>query len=161
MPDFEFGLNGSISYRGFDASMNWYASLGNEIINGTKIFTYQQTSSKDLVHQWSHVNYTSTIPSNRGTNHNNYRGYADVWVEDGSFVRLKNVTLGYSLPKRILPKLNISKLRFYVAGENLLTLTKYQGYDPEVGSNGLSKRGLDLGTYPISMQVRGGIQLDF
>ena len=76
-------------------------------------------------------------------------------------VRLKNIMLGYSLPKKVVSKLRLGKCRFYIAADNLLTLTKYDGYDPEVGSNGLSRRGLDFGTYPISIQMRGGFQLNF
>ena len=76
-------------------------------------------------------------------------------------VHLKNIILGYSLPKKAIMRIGLNKCRFYLAADNLLTLTKYTGYDPEVGSNGLSKRGLDLGTYPISVQMRGGFQLEF
>lgn len=161
MPEYELSYNIWMGYKGFDFSMNWYASLGNEIINGSKIYAYQSMTHKDLLYQWSPTNPTSTIPSYRSATHDNYRSYADIWVEDGSFVRLKNITLGYTIPQRLTLKWGINKLRFYVAADNLVTLTKYSGYDPEVGSNGLSKRGLDLGTYPISMQMRGGFQLNF
>ena len=161
MPECEVGLNMGASYNGFDFSMNWYASIGNEIINGSKIYAYQSHTHKDLIYQWSYVNPTSMIPTYKGSSHDNYRAYADRWVEDGSFVRLKNIILGYSLPKKAIMRIGLNKCRFYLAADNLLTLTKYTGYDPEVGSNGLSKRGLDLGTYPISVQMRGGFQLEF
>lgn len=161
MPDYELGLNFSADYRGFDFSMNWYASVGNEIINGTKIYTYQRRTNKELIYMWTPTNYTSTIPSYRTEGHNNYRAHTDMWIEDGSFVRLKNIMLGYSFPKSWVSKLGLGKFRLYVAADNLLTLTKYDGYDPEVGSNGLSRRGLDYGTYPISIQMRGGFQINF
>lgn len=161
MPDFELGLNFAADYKGFDFSMNWYASVGNDIINATKIYSYQKKTSKDLIYMWTPTNNTSTIPSYRNEQHNNYRAHTDMWVEDGSFVRLKNIMLGYSLPKKVVSKLRLGKCRFYIAADNLLTLTKYDGYDPEVGSNGLSRRGLDFGTYPISIQMRGGFQLNF
>ncbi len=161
-PAYELGLNYNFSYKGFDFSMNWYASLGNEVINGNQIYSYQKWTSSDLVYSWSEVNADSSIPAvNGGTSHSNYRSYADIWVQDGSFLRLKNMTLGYSIPKKILQKFSLTRLRVYVAADNLLTITKYDGYDPEVGSNGLSKKGLDWGTYPITMQMRAGLQLGF
>ncbi|MFR9495864.1 MAG: TonB-dependent receptor [Rikenellaceae bacterium] len=160
-PDYEIGLNYNIRYKNFDLYMNWYSSIGNEVINGTEILTLRNRTSTSSVYQWSEYYPESSIPTYRGTTHDNYRPYADIWVEDGSFIRLKNVSLGYSLPKKVLDKLNITKLRVYVAADNIWTLTGYSGYDPEVGSNGLSKRGLDLGTYPISRQIRGGVQFGF
>ena len=69
--------------------------------------------------------------------------------------------LGYSFPKSWYQSLDLGKFRFIRCSDNLLTLTKYDGYDPEVGSNGLSRRGLDYGTYPISIQMRGGFQINF
>ena len=161
MPEFELGLNFAADYKGFDFSMNWYSSIGNEIINGTKIYTYQKKTNKELIYMWTPTNNTSTIPSYRNEQHNNYRAHTDMWVEDGSFIRLKNIMLGYSLPKALITKLGLGKCRFYIAADNLLTFTKYEGYDPEVGSNGLSRRGLDYGTYPISVQMRGGFQINF
>ena len=160
-PEYEVGFNTSFTYKGFDLSMNWYSSIGNEIINGSKVFTYQNKSNRDLVYQWSAQNPTSNIPSYESITHDNYRSYSDIWVEDGSFLRLKNVMLGYSLPQSVVSKAGLTKCRFYVAADNLLTFTKYTGYDPEVGNTSLARRGLDLGTYPISMQVRGGVQINF
>jgi hypothetical protein len=89
------------------------------------------------------------------------RGFTDFWLQDGSFARLKNITLGYSLPRSFTNKLKINKLRFYVSAENLLTLTKYDGFDPEIGGDGLNTRGIDAGVYPISTQYRAGLLLNF
>ncbi len=162
IPEYELGLNYTFNFYGFDVYMNWYASIGNEIINGTKIYAYQKQTHADLVYQWSSDYPQSSMPAHRGdASHDNYRSYADMWVQDGSFLRLKNVTLGYTLPKEITQHARLSKVRFYIAADNLLTFTQYDGYDPEVGSNGLSRRGLDYGTYPITRQVRGGVQVEF
>ncbi|GAF03643.1 SusC/RagA family TonB-linked outer membrane protein [Saccharicrinis fermentans] len=160
-PDFEVGLNMGCDYKGFDFSMQWFGAYGQEVINGSKIYAYTTGTHKDLLYQWSDDNPLGVIPSNRSGSHDNYRGYADIWVEDGSFIRLRNVTLGYSLPKQIIHKMGISKLRLYVATDNPITLTKYSGYDPEVGGDGLATRGLDKGNYPISSQYRAGIQMNF
>ena len=160
-PEHELGFSAWCGWNGFDFQMRWFASLGNEIINGTKVYTYMFETNKDLVYQWTPVNPYSTIPINRGRDHYNYRSYADIWVEDGSFLRLKNITLGYSLPKSALKKMRLSKMRFYVSADNLFTFTNYDGYDPEIGGNGLSNRGLDRGSYPISANYRGGLQITF
>jgi TonB-linked SusC/RagA family outer membrane protein len=160
-PDFEMGFNFAADYKNFDFSMNWYASQGAEIMNGNKSYTYKFQTHRDLQYSWSPQNTGSDIPANRGQTNENYRGYTDYFQEDGSFIRLKNIAFGYSLPKSISEKMKIARLRIYVAAQNLLTFTKYTGFDPEVGNNGLSTRGIDKGGYPISSQFRGGIQLDF
>ncbi len=160
MPDYELGLNANVDWNGIDLSMIWYASVGNEIINGGRIFAMDAGTHKDVLYQWSPVNPYGVIPSQRSGSHNK-RSRSDLWVEDGSFVRLRNITLGYTLPRHFTQRAGIGKLRFYIAADNPLTLTKYQGYDPEVGGNGLATRGLDRGNYPISSQYRAGLQLDF
>ncbi|MGM8362000.1 SusC/RagA family TonB-linked outer membrane protein [Flavobacterium sp. ARAG 55.4] len=160
-PDFELGLNYSASYKDFDFSMQWYGSFGAEIINGSKALGYKNSNNKDLIYQWTPQNPTSEIPADRGALHNNYRGWSDYWLEDGTFVRLRNVSLGYTVPKKIVDKMSLSKLRFYVTAQNPLRLTKYKGYDPEVGNNGLSTRGIDKGTVPQSSKVTAGLQFEF
>ncbi|TYA92146.1 SusC/RagA family TonB-linked outer membrane protein [Seonamhaeicola marinus] len=161
-PEFEMGFNFNTWYKGVDFSMQWFGAFGGEIMNGNKAYAYQEGNHQDLVHQWSPQNPDSNIPVFRGSStHNNVRGRNDYWLEDGTFVRLRNITLGYSIPKRKLEKIGLSKLRLYVTGQNLITITGYDGFDPEVGNNGLSTRGIDKGTYPISRQVRAGLQLEF
>lgn len=160
-PEVELGLNYGVNFHGFDLYMNWYASLGNEVINGTYIYTMQKMTNPDLVYQWSEAYPQSNIPTYRGETHDNYSSSADIWVEDGSFVRLKNMTLGYSFQQPVLAKLGLAKFRIYVTAENLWTITGYSGYDPEVGSDGLARRGLDFGTYPITRQFKGGVQITF
>lgn len=160
-PEHELGLNLGLNYKGFDFSAMIYSSIGNEIINGTKMYSYYYNTNTDLLNQWTPVNPFATIPLNRGVAHNNYRSSADIWVEDGSFARLKNVSLGYSLPKKAINAMNLTKFRVYVAADNLFTITSYEGYDPEVGGNGLSKKGIDSGTYPVSSNIRLGVQLAF
>jgi len=161
MPDFELGLNLNANYKGFDMSMVWYASIGNEVINGSRMYAMTQGTHQDILYAYSEANPYGVLPTLRGDSHYNTRAWADIWVEDASFARLRNVTLGYRIPKRIIDDWGLSKLRVYVAADNPLTLTKYQGYDPEVGGNGLATRGLDRGSFPISAQYRVGVQIDF
>ncbi len=91
---------------------------------------------------------------------NYYKGYTDQWLEDGSYLRVKNITLGYSLPKKALKLIKIDKMRVFLSAQNPLTFTKYTGYDPEVGG-GVSSRGLDKGNYPVTSLYSAGINLNF
>ncbi|WP_189361716.1 SusC/RagA family TonB-linked outer membrane protein [Algibacter mikhailovii] len=160
-PEYELGLNFNANYKGFDFSMNWYSAIGGEIINGSKAYAYKQGTHRDLVYSWSPNNTASNIPAYRGRDNANFRGYTDLWIQDGSFARLKNITLGYSLPRKLTQKMKIQKLRFYIAADNLLTITDYDGFDPEVGNDGLNTRGIDAGVYPISAQYRAGLEFKF
>jgi TonB-linked SusC/RagA family outer membrane protein len=157
-PDFTVGMNFTCDYKNFDFSMQWYGSQGNKIVNSNKIYAYIYGSHKDLVYQWSPNNVNAGIPSSRGYSHSNYRGYSDYWIEDGSYIRLKNISLGYTLPSSIK---SISKLRLYVTAQNLVTFTNYSGFDPEVGNDGLQSRGIDKGNYPVGKQFRLGLQVNF
>ncbi|WP_245949463.1 SusC/RagA family TonB-linked outer membrane protein [Echinicola strongylocentroti] len=161
MPEFEMGLNLNADYKGFDLSMQWYGAFGGEIINGSKAYAYKQGTHLDILYQWSPQNTTSTIPAYRGRDHENYRGYTDYWIEDGTFIRLRNVALGYTIPSGITNKVGVRNFRVYIAAQNPLTITSYDGFDPEVGNDGLNTRGIDKGNYPISAQYRAGIQFDF
>ncbi len=162
LPEFEIGLNVNLFYKNFDLYMQWYSALGHEIMNGTKMITYAYGTNKDLVGQWSEVNASSSIPSYMGTNtaDENYRGYTDLWLEDGSYCRLKNITLGYTIPKETLSKWNLSKVRFYISAQNLLTFTNYTGYNPEVGGSVIS-RGVDAANYPATIIYTAGLNLSF
>ncbi|SDX90451.1 TonB-linked outer membrane protein, SusC/RagA family [Lutibacter oricola] len=160
-PDFETGINISANYKDFDFSMQWYGSFGAEIMNGSKAYAYQAGVHKDLFYSWTEHNQNSDIPWYDGNGTRSYRGASDYFLENGDFVRLRNVSLGYTLPKTSSEKLGLSKLRIYIQAQNLLTITDYTGFDPEVGGNGLSTRGIDQGRYPISSQVKAGIQLQF
>ncbi|MGA9639651.1 SusC/RagA family TonB-linked outer membrane protein [Flavobacterium sp.] len=161
IPKFEMGFNLSMDYKGIDFSMQWYGVSGSKVMNGTKAYAYQSLTHKDILYSWSPQNTNTEIPANRGTQTNSYRGNSDYYLEDGSYIRLKNVSIGYSLSKKVLANSAFSRVRFYVTAQNALTLTKYTGYDPEVGNNGLSTRGLDRGNYPVVSQFNGGVQLQF
>ncbi|WP_338399503.1 TonB-dependent receptor [Persicobacter psychrovividus] len=161
MPDFELGLNANVEWKGFDLSMAWYASVGNDVINGSRMYAFMYGTHQDLLQQYSTEHQEGIYPTSRGNSHMNYRGWSDIWVEDGSFLRLRNITFGYTLPIKALQKVGVAKLRLYVAADNPITITKYQGFDPEVGGNGLATRGIDRGNFPIARQFRGGVQLNF
>ncbi len=162
MPDIEIGLNTQIAYAGFDLYINLYSALGHKIMNGSRATAFGYGRHKDLVGQYSEVNTDSVIPTYRGDlkSHPNYRADTDVWLEDGSYVRMKNITLGYSLPEPILKKLNVRKLRPYISIQNPFTWTNYTGYDPEIGGS-IATRGMDMGNYPSFTIYTAGLDLSF
>ncbi|WP_303317272.1 TonB-dependent receptor [Flavivirga abyssicola] len=163
LPDYELGLNLRWDIGNFDLSMNWYATVGAEILNGNKALIYNYQRHQDLANMWTPDNPTSNIPlfQGEGRNHPNYIGATDLWVEDGDYVRLKQVTLGYSLPKDVSNRIGLDKARIYLSAQNALTFTKYSGFDPEVGSNNVARRGIDSSKYPLAAIYSLGIKLDF
>ncbi|WPR73133.1 TonB-dependent receptor [Flavobacterium sp. NG2] len=161
-PDFEAGLNVDLKYKNWDLSVQSYLTYGAELFNGARFFAYAQGRHLDQFSQWSPQNPTSDIPSFRKSSlSESVRARSDYWLEDGTYFRLRNITLGYSLPKEILDKYGIGKLRLYLTGFNPFTFTKYTGYDPEVGGNGISTRGVDSGNYPVARRFVLGAQVKF
>lgn len=160
-PLFESGFNTNLEFKNFDLFLQLYGSYGAKIFNGSRLFAYSQGRHLDNFYQWSPQNANSDIPANRFDElHNNFRSRNDFYLEDGSYLRVRNVSLGYSLPKSLL-KNKIERVRIYLTAMNPLTFTKYTGYDPEVGGDGLFFRGVDRGNYPITRRFLTGIQLDF
>jgi TonB-dependent starch-binding outer membrane protein SusC len=161
LAEYEIGYTLNLKYKNFDFSMNWYA-LGQEIMNGFDAWAYGFGRHKDLIYQWSEVNPDSNIPAYRNDmrRHSNYLGYSDHWLEDGSYIRLRQVSLGYNVPWNTVQKWGFRQLRVYVSAQNPLTFTKYSGYNPEIGG-GVVSRGLDKDTGPISAQYLVGLNLQF
>lgn len=158
---FEAGLMLNGAYKGFDLFIQLYGSYGAEIYNGSKLYAYGAARHEDMYYAWSPQNPDSDIPAARNSQeHNNTRARSDYFLEDGSYLRIRNITLGYTVPNSVFNN-KLSKLRFYVTAQNLFTFTKYEGYDPEVGGNGLSTRGVDQGNYPVTRKFLAGLQLQF
>lgn len=162
LPDYEIGYTFNASYKNFDFSMNLYAAIGQEIMNGFNAWSYGFGRHKDLIYQWSETNPVTPIPAYKNDirRHPNFIGYSDLWLEDGSYLRLRQISLGYSLPKKTLDKLGFSRLRFYVTSQNTFTFTNYSGYNPEIGGS-ISSRGLDKGTGPMAIQYLAGLNFNF
>lgn len=165
LPDFETGLTINLSYKNFDFMMQWYAAVGHEVMNGSRLMAFSQGRHKMQYYMWSEANPTSTVPVYRGNinedSSDNSRGDTDYWMEDGSYIRLKNISLGYNLPKNIVKRIGLGGLRFFIGAQNPVIFTKYTGYDPEVGGDGVATRGLDKGIYPISALYNGGFKMTF
>jgi TonB-linked SusC/RagA family outer membrane protein len=160
IPDFTFGFSLNMKYKGFDVSAMIYSAIGQEIIRN---FERQQPYANQLgyvIDRWTGPGSTNEHPrlTTEATRNNIFSSY---FVEDGSFARLKNIQIGYTIPGKILRKIKVESLRFYLAGNNLLTLTKYQGFDPDISSPNALSAGVDYGFYPQAKNIMGGVQLKF
>jgi TonB-linked SusC/RagA family outer membrane protein len=163
-PKFTFGFTNSFSYKGFDLLAVVQGSYGNKIYNALKsqleITTLFSNTLATALDRWTPDNPSNDVP--RATS-SPATVVSDRYIEDGSYVRLKNLTLGYTLPSKILAPAKISKARVFLTGQNLFTLTDYSGYDPEVNSyeqNNLLQ-GIDYGAYPSSKTFLAGVELSF
>jgi len=161
-PDFEYGFTVDLNYKQFDLSMQLYGVEGSTIYNGAKQYAYSMKRHSDLVYSWTDMNPTSNIPTPRSNiEHPNVQTSTDLFLEDGSFLRVRNIILGYSFDEYVLEKLGIDKLRIYLSAQNPITFTNYTGFDPEVGSNNPLDGGLDRGNYPISATYLTGLSISF
>lgn len=160
IPDMIMGLNLSVNFKGLDLSTAIFASLGNDIIRN---YERQQPFANQLaynINRWTGPGTTDMYPRlTTGATRNNV--FSDFYVEDGSFVRLRNVQVGYTIPTGISQKIGIQSMRFYVAANNLVTLTNYMGFDPDVGSGNPLFAGVDGGIYPQARTIMGGINFKF
>ena len=160
IPDFTMGFAFNFKLKGFDFSGNVYAALGQEIIRN---YERQQPYANQLAYvidRWTGEGSTNEHPRlTTGPTNNNL--FSDYYVEDGSFVRLRNLQFGYTLPSTLLRKIHIESLRVYVAANNLITLTRYMGFDPDLGSSSVLSAGVDYGMYPQARSLMGGLQIKF
>lgn len=161
-PDFTGGLNLSAEMYGFDFNMFIYAALGQEIYSATRRYDMNGTNyNAEWLNRWTGEGTSDFYPRVTFVDNNlNGKTVSDFYIQDGSFVRLRNITLGYTLPKSVTDVISISKLRLYVSAENLYTFTKYTGYDPEIGG-GVFDNGIDRGIYPQPRTVMTGISVTF
>ena len=161
-PDFEYGLNLGLEYKGFDFTLQFYGVEGVEIFNGPKLYAYATKRHRDIVYAWSDNNPTSQIPTPREEiEHPNVRTNSDFFLEDGSFLRVRNIILGYTLPASLTSRWHIAKLRVYLSAQNPITFTNYDGFDPEVASPNPLLNGIDTGKYPVTAVYRAGLTFDF
>jgi TonB-linked SusC/RagA family outer membrane protein len=165
-PKYIFGITNTFKYWRFDLNLFVQGSYGNDIFNATRIDLEGMFDSKNqsmvVLDRWTPTNTVTDIPRAMKGNLDNVRN-SSRFVEDGSYVRLKSVTLSYKIIDNN-PKIKaIKKLAVYITGENLLTLTKYTGFDPEVNAFGSSatELGIDYGTYPQSKTLILGLNIEF
>jgi TonB-linked SusC/RagA family outer membrane protein len=166
--DFTFGFNASVAYRGFDLKMLFAGSVGNDVYRSYERQDVPNNNYQtEWLDRWSESNPNGNYPRVTTNDTNNNTRPSDFYVEDASYVRLRNLQLGYNLPTSILQKLKMSALRIYISGDNLLTVTGYSGFDPEVGTafnsnNGtfnILDTGIDKGFYPQMKTFAAGINV--
>jgi TonB-linked SusC/RagA family outer membrane protein len=159
-PSWLFSMNNTLTWKGIDLSIYLQGVAGNKIYNANNIdntgmaAAYNQTT--DVLARWHGEGTSNVMPRAVYGDPNQNCRVSDRFVEDGSYLRVKNITLGYNFPKQWLQKLTIENARLYVACENLATITGYSGFDPEVGIN-----GIDQSRYPISRTFSIGLNFNF
>ena len=166
MPKHTGGFTNNFEYKGFDLSIFFQWSYGNDVLNANRLFFENSNKTRDLnqyasyADRWTPENPESNIP--RATDSGSNKVFSTRIIEDGSFLRLKTVSLGYTLPKQLTKKWKIDNARVFVAGQNLWTCTGYSGYDPEVSiREGALTPGLDFSAYPRAYSISFGINLGF
>lgn len=160
MPDWTFGFNVGADWKGVDFSMMWQGTVGNDVYDATRRTDISATNLPSwMLGRWTGEGTSNKYP--RFVLGDNYNWQSsDIMVYDGSYLRLKNIQLGYTLPTDLTQKVFISKFRVFVAAENLLTFTKYHGFDPEISSGGTSL-GIDYGVYPQARVYTVGLNVAF
>lgn len=165
-PDFTLGVNLGATFKNFDFSAILYTSQGQEIFNNTYnwIGTFARgvgNKSKRVLDAWTPTNTDTNVPKNEAAPSFSSTGVVNsAWLENGSFIRLRSVKLGYSLPSGALSGIGLTRLKVYVQGTNLFLITKYSGMDPEM-AGGTGFRGVDSGVYPNEKGVAFGFNVTF
>ena len=167
VPDFTFGLTNNFRYRDFDLSIFLQGSYGAEIYNFMewqleRMNNVYYNQSTKVMDRYTADNTDGSLPRFTNSNTNN-TAMSDRYVEDGSYLRIQNITLGYRFPRSIISKVKMTNLRLFVTSQNLYTFTNYSGYDPEVGAynNSIRLMNVDAGHYPNPRTFMGGLSVQF
>ena len=161
LPKFEAGLNFTAEWKGIDFNMFWTSRYGNKIYNNVWVscLQFKVDNIPAEARPWTWDNPSTEYPRMYANATDNTMA-SDRFIEDGSFLRLKNLQLGYTVPQNITRKFYVEKLRVYVSGQNLWTITKYKGYDPDI-VGGVFAQGIDGGHFPNARQFSVGLQVSF
>jgi len=160
IPKFIFGFNCELGYKNFDFSFNIQGQTGNKIFNAKEMLRPDAYNFEShVLDAWTGPGTSDSEPrpSNGGYNYIP----SDKFIQDGSFIRLRSIVLGYTLPQELSQRFYCSQLRFYVKGDNLITRSKFTGYTPEIASQNVLSNGIDMGVYPISAVYSFGLNLTF
>ena len=162
-PDFSYGITGQLEWKGFDLNIFIQGTSGNDIYNNTTRYDFIMANrASSALDRWTGPGTSDSEPHVSLSDPNTNARISDRFVEDGSYIRLKSLQLGYNFPDSWLKRIHMEKFRVYVTGQNLLTSTKYTGYDPEIGKiGGTLELGIDRGFYPQPRTVIGGVSLTF
>jgi len=167
IPDFTLNMTHTLEWKNFDMNLFVQGVYGNEILNIMRRDIEGMSSNGNQVvaaiDRWTSLNPGNEVPRATGSDPNNNRRVSDRFIEDGSFIRIKNITLGYNVPKSTLRRWKVKSLRLYASTQNLMTWTNYSGYDPEIGSFNQNPliNGVENGRYPISRNYTVGLNVNF
>ena len=161
-PKFTMGWNLGLTYKNFDLSAFTYASIGNDVYRATERNDNFTNKFGAILNRWTGPNTTNDArnPRYSFTDANNNSRVSDRYVEDGSFVKIKNILLGYTIPSKVIKNV-FRSVRVYAQVKNAFTFTKYSGYDPEIPGYGLLDTGIDRGAYPQSRTYSFGLDIKF
>ena len=164
-PDFTYGLNNTFNYKGFDLNIFLQGSQGNDVYNLNRYYTegglYGASNASTLtLDRWTGSGTSNFVPRAVAGDPNQNLRISSHYVENGSYMRIKLLTLGYTLPATLLGRISAQRIRVYVTSQNLVTITKYKGFDPELGNQGGSL-GVDRGIYPQARVFLAGINIGF
>jgi TonB-linked SusC/RagA family outer membrane protein len=160
-PDFSYGLSFNASFKNFDINIFAQGVQGNKLFNAVKRTTYSASGPSynklvGILDAWSPENPGGKVPIISTSDNNGNFNASDFYIENGSYLRLRNITLGYSLPASVTKKLKTGSIRVYGTANNLFTITDYSGFDPEIG---MDNNGLDVGRYPQARSFILGLSL--
>lgn len=162
MPDWTFGLTLGAEWKGFDLNLFFQGTLGNDIFDFAQRGDIPAMNRPTwILDRWIGEGSSDFIPRMTSANPNKNWRSSDLYVKDGSYMRLKTAQLGYTLPASLTKKFSVQRLRVYVSAENLITITGYDGFDPELASGGYTTLGVDKGIYPQSRTISIGANITF
>ncbi|SMO44055.1 TonB-linked outer membrane protein, SusC/RagA family [Saccharicrinis carchari] len=162
MPDVTYGITIGADYKNFDLNVFFQGSTGNDIFDISQRGDIAAMNRPSWVlDRWTGEGTSTKIPRMTSANPNSNWRSSDLYIKDGSYMRLKNIQLGYTLPQHLVSKDMFQNIRLYVSAENLLTFTKYDGFEPEIASGGYTTIGVDKGIYPQSRTISIGANITF
>ena len=165
IPKFEYSVNFTGEYKGFDATIFLHAVSGNKIYNGNRYELEGMDGGRNFfastLDYWRPGNTDTDMPRAVLSDPNGNNRESVRFLENGAYLKLKTLQIGYTFPKKMMDKIKIENLRLYVTGQNLFTLTGYSGLDPEIGRSNVLNTGVDVAIYPLSRSYIFGLQLSF
>ncbi len=160
IPDFVYGFSVDLDYKSWDFSIGFQGQMGNQIFNGKNVVRPDPYNFEQ--HVWNRWTGDGTSNTEARASYGGYNYLpSDRFIQDGSYLRLRSLVLGYSLPEKLISKLRMNQARFYIKATNLFTFTKYTGYTPEIGSSNVLSSGIDTGIYPIPRVISVGFNTTF
>lgn len=162
MPDWTFGLSIGAEWKNFDLSMFFQGAQGNDVFDFSQRGDIPTMNRPNwILGRWIGEGTSNSLPRMTSENRNSNWRSSDLYIKDASYVRLKTIQLGYTLPSHIIQRVSIQNFRVYVSAENLFTFTNYDGFDPEIASGGYTTIGIDRGIYPQARTISVGANITF